>query len=1699
MQVSARSDGHGHERIHGANEIKEVILMPAETENWQKGTHRTGGGAATQSGTDYQNRVAAWASVCILAEENATLRWNLPSYTSFQYIRCETEQPVDDIMIGTSDGGFVFIQAKRTINLEKSSSSALASTIRQFVKQFVAYRDATGEQPWERPLNPAADRLVLATGTLSSLPIRETLGLVLDRLRTLIPEQPLECAATNEDEHRALLVMRNHISNIWNEEYGGQPTDDEVRQLLSLIWITTLDVDEDGSQEIEAKSLLKSSIIRDNKEAESAWNTIIQICAALAKNRSGADRSQLQKGLLNKGIDLKASPSYQKDIERLKEYSISTINQLADLSTICIGKSNIKIDRESTHALKTTAQKGSIVVVGEPGAGKSGALYDVVTDLQSEQFDVVFIAVDRVEAQSLAALRTEIGTSHEIIEALENWPGLKPAFLVIDALDAARSEQSMRTFQSLISLLIKNDTRWRVIASIRKYDLRNNTQFQQLFSGTPPTEYVDKEFNKICHINIPNLTDEEFRQIENQSDILVELAQNSTPALSQLLRNLFNLRLMGELISLQIPLTELTSIGRQHELLDRYWLERVIRVDGQGDSREDVLRKIASSMVRNRSIKINRAEIAQSVNSKILNELLSSHVITEWQAPTADLPERYILAFPHNILYDYAVSRLLLRGTSEHLVSFLANNPELVLAIWPSIALHFQYLWQLDSTRDLLWNSVAEVIRNDEIPEIGKLIGPGVASEWAMRIEDFEPLFHMFEGTDVAIQQIAEKACRHVIGSLLSLPDNSCDKLVGTESGPWEEFMERLGRNMTDSTALLIRPLLVTLCERAHLFTEQQRNLIGKVARQLLVFALTSPIRNQWLVNHALQAVCRTFASDVNASAQLIRHSLHEEHLKSFGVEEMPTLAREVNELISLDAKLVEDIYKAIFAHNEDSEEKTQIGGSQIIGMISTRKQDFAIVQYELVEAFPKFLQTAPENAIRALISALNSYINIHHETTEDLQEKTFDFGGLKAQIKADYSLIWDNGNAYHHDDLLRMLNAFEDFLIESTQNKELTACRHKIVGIIAQESNLAVMWRRLLRCGTRTPDTIGIEIKSVAWAKPLLTCRDTRIDVGNFIQSIFRLLDAHERERIESAILSLTKDSVSDQESELMEVNRNRLLGCLPEEHITTARARKLLHHLRDNQALSANEPRFPSIECSSEPYGEKEYLAEKGVPVEKEENELIRLMEVPIEEFNKTHLNSIPSAEAIQTVFPLLRDLHEHLLNANRNDVHPLQRDYAWGTLAEACQHIASSDELSGMSDIGSFAKIVLLDAAKHPDPVHRPESDHTFDEFPSWESPAPRINAACGLTLLARSSEFLDQKVLAAIEILANDDVPAVRFQVVRHIVTLYETAPKLMWTIIENRCEIEQSTGVLQGLLVGTLYRLAGAHADRVLLLTKKIFDRSTEGAAGTISVRKSCVSIVCGLYVYQGNQASEEVICGIIDSPEEYLEETRYLMANMGEMLTYGLIDPENQEHKAIRSRAFAIAEKALSSVSKELEIEKSRLNSGVQLSTDEMEILKGLVKIIDAIGSTLYFASGAFDENLRQARQDPKILTANEKKQFLSEADNLLNQLAGVGLIPSVTHHLLQTLEAFISLEPVMIFEKIGKAVDTAQQGQYEYEFLGANLVVKIVERYIAEYSWIFQEHKKCQRTLLNILDIFVTAGWPSARRLIHRLDEIYR
>ena len=1467
---------------------------------------RPAGGAATAGGMDFQHRVTAWVAVRILAEKDGSLPWDLPGTATLEWLRCETEQPVDDLLVGTSDGGLVFSQIKHTLQLSASANSDLASAFGQFVRQFVAYRATSpGKRPWERPLDPVQDRLVLITGPGSSLPIRDHLPRVLDRLRGLVQGQPLVDAAVNQDERRVLSVVADHVKRAWQAALGVLPADNEIRQLLSLIRIQVLDVDDGGAQEYEAKDRLRNAVLHDPGQADTAWALLIAACARYAAGRSGTDRPGLQRVLLDAGIALHAPRSYRDNIERLRAHSWTTVDRIAHLARIQIGAIEVKIQRHSTEELRRAAEEDALLVVGVPGAGKSGALHDLVQGLRDEGRDVIFLAVDRLDAHSPGDLRRELGLNHDLTEVLVNWPGATPAFLVIDALDAARAEPASRTIRDLIRAVVEQRGRWHVVASIRKFDLRYSQELKQLFAGGPPTaleECADPEFNSTRHLKVPLLSGEELTQIGHQSSELQQLIDGAPQELRELLRIPFNLRLMAELLGAGIAPADLTPIRTQLELLDRYWSHRVIRSDGQGDAREGVLRRACEEMVKARALRVDRSYVAEPTLSAPLTDLLSTQVLTEWQSSAALAPDRYVLTFSHHVLFDYAVERLLLRGTPETLVKRLTDDPELVIVVRPSLVLHFQHLWTADPRRAQFWDLVFQIIRAESIPEIGKLIGPAVGAERVDTLFDLEPLCTAIESTSQATITAAEQALRHLVGALLAaIPTER--SLVGPNAGPWCDLLERVSRHLRAEVAYTVRWLLSTLCEHPEAFTSEQRASAGKTARRLLEFAWARALREQRLVLPALQAVCRTFESEPTASAALLRRSLAQEHLTNYGFEEIPQLAREVKQLIPLDPVLVEEIYRAVFAYQEPSEETTLIGQSQIPPTSPNRRQDYEMAYYGLAEAFPEFLVHAPRRATSALVAVMESYVTHHYiRRFGEVIEESFTFDDQEARFCPDYSVSWDASGAHGHEYPLKMLNVFEEHLERLAAQEDGTGEARALIEALVQENRLAVFWRRLLFLGTRFPHTLGREILPLARAVPVLTGRDTTTLAGEFLKAVFPGLLPDERERIEQTLLSIP-DAYPMDRREGGEHIRNRLLGCLADTDLATDEARHLLMALQAVHAVPPNEPLVQFGAVTIMPLGEEERLAYEGVQVNEEVNQNIRDLERPVQEFADKHLNSVPTLEEVSAVFPALQVLRTAISRGDTDGVHPKQQAYALDSLARACSRIVRMEDFSCEESVGAFIQAVLLDASRHPDPVHDPEYDVHFDRSPSWGSPAVRVETARGILLLARHTTCATPEVLQAIEHLSIDPVPAVRYQIAIHLNVLYWTAPELMWRIIERLCHEESSHGVLQGLLSGPLRRLAGAHLEQVASLVKETFDR-VQGGEGANEVRELCIEIFTWSYIWRDHDMCRNIVLGLVTEPVTSLDDTQHVLRHLREPLTHGPVDPPDPQQDAIRQRAI---------------------------------------------------------------------------------------------------------------------------------------------------------------------------------------------------
>jgi hypothetical protein len=187
-------------------------------------------------------------------------------------------------------------------------------------------------------------------------------------------------------------------------------------------------------------------------------------------------------------------------------------------------------------------------------------------------------------------------------------------------------------------------------------------------------------------------------------------------------------------------------------------------------------------MVENRRLQADRSKVSGSISGPTLTQLLSSNVLSEWQANPAALPQRQILAFGHNLLFDFAAEQLFFPHNPVDFMHLLSQQPDLALVLRPSLHMRMQRLWSTD--RDGFWKLVFELCAAGNISPLIQSAPLTVLAENARSLSDVEPL-----AVELRKQRSAQRAgtfnvYRHLVGVLVSgKPENRPD--FGPDAGPW--------------------------------------------------------------------------------------------------------------------------------------------------------------------------------------------------------------------------------------------------------------------------------------------------------------------------------------------------------------------------------------------------------------------------------------------------------------------------------------------------------------------------------------------------------------------------------------------------------------------------------------------------------------------------------------------------------------------------------------------------------------------------------------------------------------------------------------------------------------------------------------------------------------------------------------------------
>ncbi|HHT8834235.1 ATP-binding protein [Burkholderia cenocepacia] len=1489
--------------------------------------------------------------------------------------------------------------------------------------------------------------------------------------------------ALNNDECEVAGVVEAHIRRSWQAAYGTAPTSSAIGTLLRLIHLQFIDVEPGERDRLSAMDDLRSQVLTDPNQAEAAFSHLVAHCTRLRSDQSGADTSTLLSTLAHAGVGLQAAPDYRADIAALRAWTSRRLATATRFTRLIECHPGSVIERLVWPGFVEAAQQNSVLLVGEPGAGKTGIAYRLAETEIAASRDVVFIPVDIMTVNGLAALRAELGISHELGEILTNWPGAQRGLLIVDALDAARKSEIQTTLRVVIEDVMRQaGSRWNVVASIRSYDLRQGAEWARLFRGRPPTpDHADPGFSAVRHILVARLTEPELAQITTFSPRLKGLYDTASEPLRGLLRNIFNLRLLAELIEDGIVTSALVDITTQSGLLDIYWNHRIRRSDGNHDRRELALRAVVDQMLVSRSLQAIRHDVLAQADPAAIVELEQLDIL---RAEDEYGQSEDTLLFSHHILFDYAVARLVFRRgrDSVTLVDRLVREPVLVLMLRPSLSLAFSDVWSDgQSGRQRFWSLVFAVAREPSVPPVGQLIGAVTIAEQAKVLVDLQPLLDALAPAS-PLQSMAELVLQHLTSALLARPKADAS-WVGSDVAPWMAFAEALSQIGSDAAMNTVRILVQSGTAKPGELSHAQLALAGAAARRLLEYAWSHDPRIGLFIINSINGVANTTVSNPQATIAILRRALDPEHIRQFGYEELHWIARHVRTYASHDLKFIVDLYASAYDYEEMLRDaKTSISNSAITGLTSTRRQDYEMAWWSLADVAPWLLDEHPAEGTRAIARGLDGYIRRHEigRWGENSREE-FNFDGRPVRFVHDGSYGWNGQGVKHYRDAPVLLDKFDDFLERLSVRENAQEEFVRVVEAVADEAGNAVLWARLLAAAAKHPTVFGPPVLSLASATPVLGSLETRFQVGNYLKAVFSTLSSPQKTSIEHAILDLSGPQSS---------SKKILAGCLSAADCVTPEMQSLQARLAADVEAPANSPAM-RFEFSSRLYNTDAYLADIGVDVTDEHSVSIRDLMRPVEALPNTSDPSL-SLEDARRRLDLIDPLVDRLVSFSHGEIDQKLYEIATGIAAEAAHRVAiASFDVIDQTDVRDRLKRIFLFAKESTFPSFSQDHEDSFHDQASWGAPSARNGAAAGLMALARSRNPLDPDVQAAVRELARDRVCDVRLQIVQNLYVLRDNNPEWVWAEIERVVEHEYTRQVVDSA-IHSLAHVADLDISRAIRIAKRVLDRySGQEGPGIGQVCQTAASLIVDIHFVFSFPEADEFYAEQLADPSLHVENLHAWVARHSDKLTIGDDTGSDQDVQRAKTIEFYLdTASAVSEAVKEIYSEHDPTKSR-DWPLEVVSKAQALNSVLDDMALRIYFASGGSND------ADGSHTELGRRWRLYRELVPVLDRLAECSVVHTA-YYLIQSLENFIPTDPAGVFRLIVKSVMASSRFGYTFESMGADVIVRIVEKYLADYRDVFSDDTRLDE-LMACLNLFVSAGWPAAQSVTFRLAEIWR
>lgn len=1582
----------------------------------------------------FQAEVGAYLATLMLARTPVGQRYDLNHAEQIIALRLESGQGVDDIVATLSGGGFIKFQCKTSLSLSSGEKSDLSKTIAQCVEELVA----------APTLDPDKHALVIAlpVGASSSI---DTLVAATARVAA---GDVADLASASIAEQSAFEKLKACADRAWSLQAPGAASD--IKRLAKLLRVVRFDRGATGAMRIDGSALLGRSLYGGDAKGGAPFTDLLDIIRDNIKTGHAINRAELLASLRKREHRDVAAPGFDGDIAKINARSLAERQRLGRYAALPLN--NYRLSRACQPALLSAARLGSLLLIGEPGAGKTGAL-----DILAEDWTdgpIVVLSVDQFAGiVRTRDLSDDLRIEHEFIEVLAAWPGSDPGLLIIDALDAARGGQAEAIFVTMIERMAALAPRWRVVASVRTFDLLNGQRLRGLMPGIPPSpDHADSRAGAMRHFLIPILSSAEREQIAADVPPLATLLRTDNARLSALLGNIFNLSLAANLVESGVAADSFDAIATQSDLIDRYEDIRLIGLPARSAMIAAVGAMVALGNLSLRAAELDHAGLEAVLASGILEER----------------DDRY--AFTHHILFDHAAGRFYIDTASgAALTAQLQALGSKAFMLAPALRFALERFWRRDMSaeRRNSWTLLFALAQQRELGPIAAAAALRTAAEQVASESDTRGLDEIInKGDPQALNRTLFQIARFVAMRI------DAEALSTSAAIAWCGVAERIatrgGQYFVEPARFLLHPF----SEKHDLSDPVMLAAFGRAARAGLANACAQDATYRNARSMGVDFVARAYGSDPEASRAVLAPMLTAAWLEQKGHEDAPALAKGLRFIVPLDPDFVGSVFRAILNQPIPSDDKTDMGGSRILALSSTRAQDFKHSFFYLRKAFRQMLALRPDQTVALLtISALAK----SRKDGGNAPSSLFVTGpqGASVEIVADGLDLWDWRQPKQYGDAsdIEMPVAFATCVASADQ-----ATLAVIVEAALAQPAAASVWRRLFG-GQLTPARRGL-VDQLLWpvaANPtLIESRDLGRDTIDYLRAVYATIGHDDRRAFEEAVAA----HIPSDKRQWKRMHDRLLTALLPSD-IVTSKLKRRRSTLARNDGLRGNGADY-SHGGRILRAGRRDEQSKSAV------DRAVRRIEKAGAKFREA-----PDSDRLSTLWKAIASAHRL---AGKATVEGDEKAKLWSGIGEGLVGLIGSNLLvpdtAGLPSLGALQALLgELVASEMPGP----------DEGSlGWSTDAVRVYAAKAVMRAATRWLAEIPELTEYIETLLTDPNASVRNTLCERLSWLRDADAPLMWRLIDEVVANETHSGVLAFLVVHPLSALSELDPERIEALLA-ILDARGDALpdSGSGSLTEMIAQLATEMAVDDARGPALAMIEGWTTVHPIKADRLSDVLQRLRGRFFYRYL-PADDARVLAGDRALHVGQTAARAAAAQLAAAKARLWEIELDDPDRHTVIDAYIgadRTLDQLVTQLYFGSGAYKES---APTDITLNLTEQKMAFFADWSATLLDVEAVAT-PHTIKYLLEIYEHLLDADPPSFFARIAVFLTGPAAAEfYESEQLAAGDLVTFVRHMLADHRALFDDPEQRDH-LVAMLDLFADAGWPEAMRLLWELPDLLR